>query len=174
MRLTNNIRDAFVRAAMHDVPKEDFETPAKKAFEDGMRKHMPKEIADILKKNGPAAEWIHMDFLSTPDSLSNWKSACPRSAGYRYLRECVPELWNALTEFSTKIAAQNKQRMELSDKLKGAAYSCTTRKQLAELLPEFEKYLPEDEAKAMRTLPVVANLVAEFTKAGWPATNKTV
>ena len=36
------------------------------------------------------------------------------------------------------------------------------------MLPEFEKYLPADEQKALRSVPVVANLVADFTKAGWP------
>jgi hypothetical protein len=35
-------------------------------------------------------------------------------------------------------------------------------------LPEFEKYLPEDEAQAVRALPVVTNVVADFVKAGWP------
>ena len=49
-----------------------------------------------------------------------------------------------------------------------AAMSCTTRKALANLLPEFEQYLPEDTPAAIRSLPAIANIVADFSKAGWP------
>jgi len=48
-------------------------------------------------------------------------------------------------------------------------YACTTTKQLRELLPEFDRYLPAEEEKTLRTLPVVQNIVADFVKAGWPA-----
>ena len=57
---------------------------------------------------------------------------------------------------------------ELETKLMAAANSCTTRKALVELLPEFEKYLPADQAAACKTLPAVANIMADFVKAGWP------
>lgn len=53
-----------------------------------------------------------------------------------------------------------------------AISACTTRKQAAEVLPEFEKYLPEDEPKALRTLPALANVAADFVKAGWPKNAK--
>jgi hypothetical protein len=56
--------------------------------------------------------------------------------------------------------------------LKSVAYACTTRKQLEEALPEFSNYLPEEEAKAARDLPVVVNVVADFVKAGWPKKNQ--
>ena len=48
------------------------------------------------------------------------------------------------------------------------ALGASTRKGLADALPEFEKYLPADEPAAVRSLPVVANVVADFVKAGWP------
>jgi hypothetical protein len=44
----------------------------------------------------------------------------------------------------------------------------STRKALVDLLPEFEKYLPADEAKAIASLPAVANVLSDFVKAGWP------
>jgi hypothetical protein len=67
---------------------------------------------------------------------------------------------------------EEKALQGLRSKLKGAAYACTTTKQLRELLPEFDKYLPEEVAASARSLPVVANIVAEFTKAGWPSKGK--
>jgi hypothetical protein len=60
----------------------------------------------------------------------------------------------------------------LREKLKACAYSVTTRKALADMLPEFAKYLPADEASANRSLPVVANVVADFVRAGWPKGSK--
>ena len=46
--------------------------------------------------------------------------------------------------------------------------TCKTRAALAAALPEFEKYLPADEPKALRSLPSMANVASEFVKAGWP------
>ena len=39
-------------------------------------------------------------------------------------------------------------------------------------LPEFAHYLPAEDAPAGRSLPVVANLVTDFVKAGWPKDKK--
>jgi hypothetical protein len=72
-------------------------------------------------------------------------------------------------ELKIKRSLQEKARADLRSKLKSVAYSVSTRKALVAALPEFEKYLPADEAKAVRTLPVVQNVVADFVKAGWPA-----
>lgn len=41
-------------------------------------------------------------------------------------------------------------------------------KALRAAMPEFAKYLPEADKAPDRSLPVVANVVSEFTKAGWP------
>ena len=60
----------------------------------------------------------------------------------------------------------------LREKLHGCAYAVTTRKALVDLLPEFEKYLPADDASVCRTLPVVQNVVSDFVKAGWPKDGK--
>jgi hypothetical protein len=69
---------------------------------------------------------------------------------------------------SEKARATRQTISDLQEKLESVAKSCTTRKQLAELLPEFEKYLPDNAPAASRAVPAIANLVTEFTKAGWP------
>jgi hypothetical protein len=71
---------------------------------------------------------------------------------------------------SEKAEAAQQTVYDLQNKLESVAKSCNTRKQLAELLPEFEKYLPADTPAASRSVPAIANLVTEFTKAGWPET----
>ena len=57
----------------------------------------------------------------------------------------------------------------LRKQLTAVIASCTTLKQAKKALPEFVKYLPEEPGSAIdRTLPVVGNLVADLSKAGWP------
>ncbi len=51
--------------------------------------------------------------------------------------------------------------------LRGVVEGCNTVKQLKEALPEFAKYAPHEEATS-KNLPALANVVAEFSKAGWP------
>ena len=68
--------------------------------------------------------------------------------------------------------SRKKRLKDLRDKLTGAINACTTRKQAAEAIPEFEKYLPADEPKALRSLPALANVAADFVKAGWPKGQK--
>jgi Tfp pilus assembly protein PilO len=73
-----------------------------------------------------------------------------------------------LSALAAAKATQTSDRNTLSSKLQAAANSVATRKALVALLPEFEKYLPADKEAACKNLPAVANLLADFSKAGWP------
>lgn len=64
--------------------------------------------------------------------------------------------------------AQRSQPKDLSNKLRAAAKAHSSVKALRAAMPEFAKYLPEADKAPDRSLPVVANVVSEFTKAGWP------
>ena len=166
MRLTNYMRDAFITAAMQDVPMINYNEQAEKLA----REHLKKRFEALfpgIDPNGPANSWLEKCSVSLPGSLQNIYAVAPT---YRVL-ETDLKIWPKLQEIAHKYSVQEKERLELRNKLKGVAYSCTTRKALADALPEFEKYLPEDEAKAIRSLPVVTNVVSDFVKAGWPKQN---
>jgi hypothetical protein len=167
MRLTNYMRDAFVNAAMHDVPKINYNEQAEKLAREYLHKKF-ESIFPGIDPNGVANNWLEKCSVSLPGSLQNIYAIAP---SYRVL-ETDLKIWPKLQEIATKHNIQDKERVELRSKLRGVANSCTTRKALAEALPEFEKYLPEDEAKAIRSLPVVANVLSDFVKAGWPKGNK--
>jgi hypothetical protein len=68
----------------------------------------------------------------------------------------------------TALAHQVERINALRTKLSATADAVSTRKALIDLLPEFEKYLPADESKAVASLPAVANVLSDFVKAGWP------
>ena len=166
MRLTNLIRDSFVTAAMHDVPKVDYDKQIIEQYQQGMLDLMPPELVGLYEKN---KDWFNHSFKHLHGLNTSFKVVAP---DYGTL-ELKPKRKAEIDRLLALHKEQRRTRSELQDKLKAVAYSVTTRKALAEALPEFEKYLPADEPAACRTLPAVANLVADFTKAGWPKSQQT-
>lgn len=166
MRLTNYIRDAFIEAAMQDVPVKcnHSEEIRKLAFADVFSR-LPKDIQKIWKENGEARSFL----IERHDSIADTSFAYPSTDKYSNGKRSISaEAKAKIDALKAEMDADSRIRKDLRDKLKGAAYSCTTTKQLRDLLPEFDQYLPAEEEQTCRTLPAVANLVADFTKAGWP------
>jgi hypothetical protein len=161
MKLTNTIRDAFIRAAMNDVPSVDYAEQIRKIAYDDLVSQLPPAVAKVW--NDPKLrDYIKTDYNSyggvsvTHPSKERVYKGPPLGAAAQA----------AVDELKAKNTEQGDKRKDLEYKLKAAAYGCTTRKQMVELLNEFEKYLPAYEAKAIKSnLPAVANLVADFTKA---------
>lgn len=170
MKLTNMIRDAFVRAAMTDVPSVDYTEQAHKLVHATLDARFKKDFPGVKIDRTAAGElgWLSKNSVKIPGLLSEPYTWTP---SYRAL-DSHPDVLAKLEELAKKHQEQKDLRRSLESKLKSCAYSVTTRKALADMLPEFAKYLPADEPAAARTLPVVANVVAEFTKAGWPKGKK--
>lgn len=157
MRLTNYMRDAFISAAMHDVPRED--------FRDQMQTLLVKAAVSCLP---PKVRALYDD-PATRDFIRHTQLG--HGLNYTYvpglgtLPVSTQEKYDELKE---KQKEQDARLRELRGQLRGVAYSARTRKALVALLPEFEKYLPADDSAVCKTLPAVANVVADFVKAGWP------
>lgn len=172
MKLTNTIRNAFVRAAMQDVPDVDHAELIRKAVTEAALRALP---ASVRKVHDDAAtrRFLGETFL-TFGGVS--VSVPGRDGEWRKPETQLPKLsakdQGVINDLVKKHDEQESTRKDLERRLHGAAYSVSTRKALVDLLPEFEKYLPEDDAAANRTLPVIANIVADFTKAGWPKGKK--
>lgn len=162
MKLTNTLRDAFIRAAMQDVPTVDYTEQARSLL-----------MADSLAQLPPKVRAIAKD-----KDLSHFvESGGHHVCGLGYITvfrgrgsdfKPSPEVDAKLDALKAAAAAQGQTTKDLRTKIKAVAYSVTTRKALADLLPEFAKYLPADEQAALRTVPVVTNVVTDFVKAGWP------
>lgn len=154
MKLTNYLRDAFLKAAMDDVPKTD--------YQELIRAEVKKIHQVLLKKAGiEAVDFARLDRNSV--YINGTSYAIPgifRSEEKMFATPAIDALAKAAKEQSTA-------RNTLEEKLRGIAYGCTTRKQLVELLPEFEKYLPAEQAKTSN-LPAISNVVGDFIRAGWP------
>lgn len=159
MKLTNYIRDAFIRAAMDDVPKVEYSEEIRKLIHAAAVAEMPPAVASAYKKH---PDWFNL----AGRNIDEWSyTYLPIPAEKPFKNKIVFE---CIKELIVKSQRQASQRDDLRRKLKGIAYGCTTRKALAEALPEFVKYLPAETGPAIRNLPVVANVVSDFVKAGWP------
>lgn len=170
MKLTNILRDAFVRAAMNDVPTVDHNEAARKVLQAAAIRIAPPTVRALYKSS---PEWVNTAYVSTPRGLSNVHVICPAGEdATTHIRKHAAEVMTEVDDLAKAEEKQKQGHIALERNLRAVAYSVTTRKALAAMLPEFEKYLPADEPAAIKTLPAVANIVAEFTKAGWPKGKK--
>ena len=168
MRLTNFLRDAFVRAVMHDVPTTNYEEQASTLARDTVRAMFKKDFPNLDYDKACESEWFESGSLSMPFGITNIYAKCIKNYG---MLKADEKTWAKLEAIGLKKKEQEKKLAELESRLKSVAYACTTRKQLEEALPEFSAYLPDEEAKAAKTLPAVANVLSDFVKAGWPKKN---
>lgn len=164
MKLTNTIRDAFIRAAMNDVPQIDYQEKTIKVVLDDAISQLPIKVRAIYK-DGELSSFIrHRNkyfgcaYVAIPAKDDDF--------------ELTGAAKKLVSQFDIASDLQGKNHAELSKKLRAVAYSVGTRKALADALPDFEKYLPADEAAACKTLPCIANVVTDFVKAGWPKGTK--
>lgn len=168
MKLTNSIRNAFVRAAIDDVPTINYDEIAKDYVIKFAYNRLPDEIKRIVD-NPCLSSWINTIRVNTPFNISCY-TVYSLDYDYDMIKQDA-DAWHGLVEISNNKKDQNEKINKLKSMLSNVAYSVTTRKALAERLPEFEKYLPSEHQKPS-SLPCVAGIVDEFTKAGWPKPKK--
>lgn len=172
MKLTNTLRDAFVRAVMADTPAVDYVEQIRKMARDDIFRGMPRKLKTALddpelKDMVKASATLHLGERPGVPSIS--VGALPGDWNYKWTLSDKAKV--AINDLADKRAAQIKTRDSLESRLRAVAYACSTRKALAEALPEFAKYLPPEEA-VLRSLPVVTGVVTDFVKAGWPKDQK--
>ncbi len=146
---------------MADVPWVDYQEKTIKVVLDEAVKQLPPKVRAIYKDK----------------ELSHFVAKDRGHFGVAYVSypgknlKLPADVRALVDEYQASHAAQAQTLSDLRDKLKRVAYSSSSRKALFNALPEFEKYLPADEAAACKTLPAVANVVSDFVKAGWPKGN---
>lgn len=171
MRLTNYLRQAYINAIMQDVPCENEDDNIRTMVVKAAVAALPDE-GQLLYENAP--QHLTKSYLYINDMSITVPGNWPLNSCTGKLVDCYgcPMAFSkedraAIAKLVDKNHKAKKTVQELRSKLEGVANGATTVKQLAELLPEFAKYLPKQAAPA-RNLPVVTNVVSEFYAAGWP------
>lgn len=162
MKLTQNDRDAFVRAVMNDVPTIDYVEQSRALVLKQLVQKLPPKIKAI---------WNDSELRGFIKCDAYFRPIGSLSSVYGPPVEYSPDAATMvkLQGMSAAKTAQHERLQELRSKVSGAIQGCTTLKQAKERLPEFEKYLPADrDGTGVNQLPAIANVVADLVKAGWP------
>lgn len=163
------MKEAFVRAVMNDTPSVDYDEAIRVEATKWLKAHVPLDVQKLAAK--------HPDYFDTDEYISVGEfgtvSFPVLPKGGRFYndhprKKMERELAEALKDLLVKYKAQKEQRRTLEHKLNGTIEAFNTVKQAKDALPELAKYLPEDEAKAAKTLPAIANTIADLVAAGWP------
>lgn len=157
---------------MQDVPNIDYKEQIRDLLYKAAKEALPPKVRalfespglqDFIKHGHLSQRWggnlqkVYMS-ISLPSTTSN---------GFQGVK--IPaEVTEKAHALGLACYQQEAKRKDLEIKLNQAAASVSTRKALAALLPEFEKYLPPEESQTKVMLPAVANVVSDFVKAGWP------
>ena len=166
MKLTKYDREAFVRAALNDIPTADYGAQAQAIMARYERALLHPEVIAAIDNPHVQAFIRPRHELWLPSTIQN-----PRTYD-TYILANLPEAVRAELDACVEAhrAARN-AREAVRGKLQAAIAACTTLKQAQTRLPEFSKYLPADrDTTGASNLPVVANLVADLAALGWPKT----
>lgn len=187
MKLTNTIRDAFISQALHDVPKKDFKEEGQKIIMKAAIRNLPPRVKalydDSSTRHFVVTHYFNYNSIPLPNAIiRNYNHPLnmvigsmvvpgPAENSVKFDKEEIEALVNMYKESQE----QETKLQLLRVKLRGVAYSTTTRKALADLLPEFAKYLPAEipVGSSSKNLPAVTDVLSEFVRAGWPVSRET-
>ena len=156
MKIDKYVRQSIVRAIMNDVPKPD-KTKRREDLQAAIVKAMSPEVRKVFK--------------TTPDALkTHYFGALVYDEKHWNSRDLVVgDVTEAkLEELAKPYKDEDEAIHQAHNKLAGAIEGCTTRKALMTRLPEFEKYYPAEEAPMSKSVPALANVMADLSKLGWP------
>lgn len=162
MRLTKYDREAFIKAVMDDVPSTNYNEIAEKEIRHAFYRAAPVAAQGLYDDPILRRKYLSTHFVALPGVLQNFSA-------YLYDEAALNAMRPRLRELDGLATGQKEARAQLEGQVTAAINACTTLKMALERLPEFEKYLPADrDGKTNRSMPVIANLIAGLTEAGWP------
>ena len=162
MRLTNFHRSAIVAAALQDVPTVNYIEQLRTLINKKVLAFQKANKLDLVEPTRLISSYIHLagQSFSTTGMFSTEKNTILDSPD-------VVALVTAHRDQQTRISA-------LSSSLRSVLEGCTTVAQAKQMLPEFEKYFPSSTTALSRSVPVLANVLSDFVKAGWPKQNTRI
>lgn len=165
-------REDFVDSVMADVPRIDYREMIESEARKDLESQLPAEIKKLMKSD--LADYLDMRYRSVTEyrELDDSGSIAIHTVAGNRIK--FTDAFVARRRELIKLHNEQYQKhRQLKCNLEGVASACRTDKQLAERLPEFSKYIPKKGSSVTKAnLPALDNLVADFTKAGWPTEKK--
>lgn len=169
MKLTNTMRDAFVRSVINEVPRIDYQAQLERVIRDDEFEQAPPVIQAVLKSE-------HFYALDR-NSVHYFKKESGASISFHshglgavnMLRHHVltEEAVKKIREIAELARVQKEKLEELKTAVTAAIYGFTTVEKARQGLPEFAKFLPT-EAPVTKNPVAVINPISKLLDAGWP------
>lgn len=155
MRLTNYLRDAFVRNVANNIP--EVKAPELKDIQ-----------AKLYSMADPRLQAVYDDENLRKQLVTSWcyLSSGPNGRVYAFGQN-ADEL-----DLIVKYKEANKKRDDAMLKIRNAAYGCKTLKELQETLPELQDYMPQEDKPAKINAPMVTGVVEALREVGFPKEEK--
>jgi hypothetical protein len=154
MKLSKYTKESIVRAILADLPKADG-NKFRGEIQAGIVKLMSAECQIIYKRTPSALRTRYIGDLVRSDKVYSGDIILGDAS--------EKELDVFLRSYKEAKDVNDKARAQLSRAIMGY----TTLNALKKAFPEFEKYLPTEDAPT-KNLPALANVVADLSKLGWP------
>jgi hypothetical protein len=155
MRLTNQMREDFVNAVMKKVRRRQkwSREAVVEEINKRLRDVLPIEVADFRKKypNLVATQTLCIDWLGYRDSDNYFRWVYAGAVVDQKLSDIIIEDLKKNYELWQK---EEERRKEMAGRLRQVAFSVTTNTDLAIALPDLIKFVPKDEPKVKKQLPV--------------------
>ena len=147
IKLTNFIRDTYVKACMSDVPKPDYES-------------LRKEAQDLLYK--AMSPGVRKVYREAPNALKYETFSELADRGYAKLIIADVKWSEVLAPVLEKAGARTRVRQQI----RSQAYACKTGKQLEEALPQFAHHVPKPDQPTAH-LPVSTKFAEDLKALGF-------
>lgn len=153
MRLTNHLRECFIRAVANDIP----------AVKEPTIEQIKKEIRESITSEKLLA--LFDDVELQPYVKTQWVYVGSNCNKYMFTADVKVEELPCIVKFKK----EGKARDAAVTKLRSLAYGCTTLKALHEAAPELRKYMAEEEGKKPTPgVPVPVGLLDDLKSVGFP------
>lgn len=172
MRLTNSLKDAFVRSVLNDVPLTDYRELLRELVMQDAIARLPdpvREIASNEKYQHFVADHYYHISVKPEQGYETYfgMSISIKMPSNEYIESHV--IQERKRKYIEGYIAQEQRLAKLRRQLTDAINAITTVKRAKEVMPEFAKYLPsEDEKSTNLPTTIFSNLLDELRGAGFP------
>lgn len=157
MRLTNQMREDFVNSVMRKVRRRQ------KWSREACTEEINKRFAAVLPEDVKSFMRVHPNLVGRESKcLPQW--LCWKEEGEHFRRYSFGSvvLGQSIEDIDTEDLKKNhelwvkeeERRREMTKRLREVAFSVTTNTALAAALPDLVAFVPEDEPKVKKLLPV--------------------
>jgi len=168
MRLTNQLKGAFVNAVIGDVPEVDYVDKARVLLQDHCNQVCPPEVLKAFKIDPSYFKDSNVQMRTEDGSYQGAFTVylLGHRAYHDYASEKHP-IGKAISAFANLSEIQTQSLKDLRFELKAliAGFHTLKAAQLG-LPPDLVKYLPKDEP-VTQNLPALAETMANLKRMGW-------